>query len=171
MEEIKAQCRASSGDYIVARKLTESVELAAYEDGTYRMEAYLAPDPLRTFARGLLAMADEIDGGEAKPAVANPFKVGVCARVVTHRPDGADLEIGDAVTVVSVDGPDEDDTIRVRVLGGRRRWSVTRADLEVVIPDEPAPSARAQLLEQATALLPHPASADDLLRVAEYLAG
>jgi hypothetical protein len=64
---------------------------------------------------------------EAAPAL----KVGGQARVTIRRPDGAELEIGDVVYVVRIDGPHPGDTVQVRKSGGRV-WHIAREALEVL---------------------------------------
>ncbi|MFF1684459.1 MULTISPECIES: hypothetical protein [unclassified Streptomyces] len=74
MTEYIATCKTGEDDTITARADGESVELCAERNGRYMMEAYLLPANARIFARGVLALADEIDGGEQpEPA---PVKVG-----------------------------------------------------------------------------------------------
>jgi hypothetical protein len=80
MTEYTAQCRASRYDRITAQVYGDAVELAAHFSDEYAGETWLNPDAARTFARGILALADEIDGGEG---------------------DTPTLKIGDKVEVVA----------------------------------------------------------------------
>ncbi|MET7939694.1 hypothetical protein [Streptomyces sp. NPDC005302] len=71
-----ARCRDRSSDYIVATKRGADVELEMHVFGDYQGEVFANPADARTFARGILALADEIDGGEVKeaPAVDAPTR-------------------------------------------------------------------------------------------------
>jgi hypothetical protein len=59
-----AECAIDSADTITATRSSNRVEL----EPSSRVEVYLDPDDARTFARGILALADEIDGGEVAEA-------------------------------------------------------------------------------------------------------
>jgi hypothetical protein len=75
MDIYTAACVIDGGDTITAARSGDRVEL----EPSSRTEVYLDPAPARTFARGILALADEIDGGEVKeeaPAVKPVPQVG-----------------------------------------------------------------------------------------------
>jgi hypothetical protein len=66
MSEYVATCTASRHDTITAVGDGTTIELAARSHGERKMETFLSADKARTFARGILALADRIDGGEEK---------------------------------------------------------------------------------------------------------
>ncbi len=83
MTEYKAVCSSYNRDTITARCDGDAVELSARFSDTYAGETFLAPNAARTFARGILALADEIDGGEAEaPTLRRIPQVGDRVRVV-----------------------------------------------------------------------------------------
>lgn len=80
-----AECAIDSADTITATRSSNRVEL----EPSSRTEVYLDPDDARTFARGILALADEIDGGEAKeeaPAPARAPQIGDKVRILKDDP-------------------------------------------------------------------------------------
>lgn len=183
MTEYIAQCRAGQYDKIVARIDGDSVELAATSHGEHQMETYLIPDDARTFARGILALADEVDGGEAKaePATDSRPKVGDLLRITKDYPRHAPVKTGDVITVASVDYDDRyaaEDHVRFLADGdkpGDYEWFVPLSAVEPI--DEPESSAavtrptREAYLHQAAELLGANPSASDLIELADYLAG
>jgi hypothetical protein len=88
MTEYTATCAIDEDDTVTALRSDSRVEL----EPSSRASVFLDPGPARTFARGILALADEIDGGEA-PA-ARPIQVGDTVRVVT---DDSHLRTGEFV--------------------------------------------------------------------------
>ncbi|MGV9546803.1 hypothetical protein [Streptomyces ardesiacus] len=137
MTEYTATCNASSRDTITARVADGmSVELEARFSGEYKGEAYLTPTKARTFARGILALADEIDGGEAEeaPALRRIPKVGDRVRVVRSAPGDRGRHEGDVGTLDIVDANDPELTYRVRLTDRTTWWC---AEVEPV-GDEPA---------------------------------
>lgn len=102
MTEYKAVCRIDSNDYITASGLVETVTLRGFEDGEQVTYVSLPPRAARTFARGILALADGIDGGEAKPASSASIKVGDRVRVVDA--DGNSTFVGKVGTVKTLHG-------------------------------------------------------------------
>lgn len=75
MTEYTATCDYESADTVQAYGSGGAVWLNARQDGG-EASVKLYPTNARAFARGILALADEIDGGEA-----NPIKVGDQVRV------------------------------------------------------------------------------------------
>ncbi|MFB7479513.1 hypothetical protein ACFUEM_08815 [Streptomyces anulatus] len=185
MTEYTAQCRAGRHDKITARIDGDSVELAATSHGAHKMETYLHTDDARTFARGILALADEADGGKVRtrPADVEPEpladwekdilepKPKVGDRVCILRPEGCYRpehtgSLGLLTEIDSTDCP-----YRVRTDAGDIVWAYT---VEPASPSAVAITAptREAYLHQAADLLGHnPYSAHDLIKLADYLAG
>jgi hypothetical protein len=149
-------------DTINARRANRRVAL----EPSSRMEVYLDPADARTFARGILALADEIDGGEAKKEPA------VGARVrVTH--DDMTSNIGKCGTLLNVDkGGENQYTYRVlfdgmsAALGG-----VWVLDVE---PTDTPSDPRAELITRADEVLEERGldyTATDVIALARFLAG
>jgi hypothetical protein len=67
-ETYRAQCRWEQGDYMTVHGVGSSVQINAYQSNEFTSNAQLDPDDARTFGRGILALADEVDEGEDKPA-------------------------------------------------------------------------------------------------------
>jgi hypothetical protein len=110
MTEYVATCNASSHDTITAGGDGATIELVARSNGNRKMETFLSADKARTFARGILALADGIDGGEekdeAKPS--RPVKVGDRVRVVRNAYDYEDRGyIGRVGTLAFIDTDDQ----------------------------------------------------------------
>jgi hypothetical protein len=149
-------------DTINARRANRRVAL----EPSSRMEVYLDPADARTFARGILALCDEIDGGEAKKEPA----VGTRVRV-TH--DDMTSNIGKCGTLLNVDkGGENQYTYRVlfdgmsAALGGV--WV-----LDVEPTDTPA-DPRAELITRADEVLEERGldyTATDVIALARFLAG
>lgn len=171
MTEYIAQCKAGRYDKITARTDGSSlVELVATSRGKHMMETYLNPADARTFARGILALADEVDGGEGKaePADAVPPmpNVGDRVRVLTDDANNAEVATGDVFTVTSVGRSD---------FNTDAGWYFRPVDVEI-LPFSPATVAitrptREAYLHQAAELLGANPSASDLIELADYLAG
>lgn len=90
MAEYTAQCRYDGSERIVARKTSASVAFDGYISGGLEMNPYLSAADARTFARGILALADELDGGEAGVKPDTRLRIGDCVRVVrAEEPSGA----------------------------------------------------------------------------------
>jgi hypothetical protein len=149
----------------------------------------MQPDDARTFARGILALADEVDEGE-KAAESTPaeeptvrgIKVGDKARVLVDGAEGAEVLRGDVFVVSRLSGS----TIIVDFEEGDRtyKWYFREAESlekvtdepvidasKIVVLDDSAP-ARAALLSQARDLMSgEDYTAHDLIALADYLAG
>ncbi|MEU7039802.1 hypothetical protein AB0A77_01935 [Streptomyces varsoviensis] len=66
MQEITVHCDGHSGDYLSVTHDEGRAWVSACLDGHFQYDIILTPEKTRTFARGLLALADEIDG-ESEP--------------------------------------------------------------------------------------------------------
>jgi hypothetical protein len=112
----------------------------------------LRPDAARTFARGILALCDEIDGGEAKEApLATPVKVG--DRVVVTQNGMVyerDENVGREGTLLSIDHADPQQPYKVDVDGDGVWWCKEVAPVSV---SAPAPSPFAAHVDEAKRLL------------------
>ncbi|EHM24268.1 hypothetical protein SPW_7362 [Streptomyces sp. W007] len=170
MTEYIAQCRAGRHDKITARTDGGTVELAATHYGEHKMETFLSADAARTFARGILALADEVDGGEAKaePADVAPRMpdIGDRVRVLMDGANSAEVASGDVFTVTSVGRSD---------FNTDAGWYFRPGDVEI-LPVSPSAAAsttftREAYLHRAAELLGATPSASDLIELANYLAG
>jgi hypothetical protein len=174
MTEHIAQCRYDADQRVKAGQNGTSVIFTAYAEGSAVSDPFLTPADARTFARGILALADEVDGGEV--AEMSTVKVGDSVRVMTDGANFADVKAGDVFTVRGLDAADPGDIDA----GG---WIFRPTDVEkindkpvidmskVVALDDSAPS-RAALLEQAMDLMSgsQTYTATDLTELADYLA-
>ncbi|MDX2575945.1 hypothetical protein PV332_10675 [Streptomyces scabiei] len=91
MTDLNLTCAIDADDQICATRSSggKRIEFTAWADGKqHGVEVYADTDKARTFARGILALADEIDGGEvtAKPEPARRPQVGDRVRVVADDP-------------------------------------------------------------------------------------
>jgi hypothetical protein len=150
------QCRYDEGQRLQACINGASVVVEAFAGDEQVTEPFLTPADARAFARGILALADEVDGGE----------------VVATEP-------ADEPTVRDVTEYD----IRVDGDGANGLWYLNPDDVEkvddepviaaskIVVLDDSAPS-RAALLEQAMDLMSgsQTYTATDLTELADYLA-
>lgn len=80
MSEYEIKCTAIPTDRLVASIDGGDVYLQAHEGSDFKVSVFAKPAEARTFARGILALCDEIDGGEVAP---EPLKVGDRVRI-TH---------------------------------------------------------------------------------------
>jgi hypothetical protein len=116
----------------------------------------LNPSDARTFARGILALADEVDGGEAATTSAGvrPLQVGDRVRVVGSAPGDRGRHVGDVGTLDIIDPDDPSLPYRVRLSGDSTRWctEVERVDEPTDTP-QPTPSPFARYVEEAKRLL------------------
>jgi hypothetical protein len=78
-DRYRAQCKWQAGDFINAYLVGGDVFLAAHEAHAQTATTALVPAEARAFARGILALADRIDGGEAAD---DGFPVGTRVRVL-----------------------------------------------------------------------------------------
>ncbi|WP_406161071.1 hypothetical protein [Streptomyces canus] len=187
-----AQCEIDSDDAITASRSENRVEL----EPSSRTEVYLAPAKARTFARGILALADEIDGGDVEAeAPKRAPQVGDRVRVVKDDMNGFRrgefVGLVGTLTRVSSYAP-EGNGFKVQFGDGFGRhgdkvngtWNCT----EVELVDEPAPepaladwerdllagpsrSSRAKYVEEAKDLLSDkPAAVAHIIELAQWLA-
>jgi len=120
----------------------------------------LEADDARKFARGILALADEIDGGEAD-AMKPEIKVGDKVRIVRNSPWDGDKHVGRVGVLASVDSHDHVMPYRVSFPDDSYGWWCAEVELvDTTTPtDEPAPavepglSAFAAHVEEALSLL------------------
>ncbi|MFF1625618.1 hypothetical protein [Streptomyces sp. NPDC058272] len=182
MTEYVAICSSDEDDTITASVDGKAVELLARRGGRHMMETYLPVSDARTFARGILALADEIDGGEVaeEPTVTakwGAIKPGDKVRILIDTAECADVSAGDVFTVHKVD--ERCVTVDDTANGGHWYFSNTESielvdDVPAEPTDVPAParSSRAKYVEEAKELLGSTYfDADSLTRLAEFLAG
>ncbi|MFD9442105.1 hypothetical protein [Streptomyces sp. NPDC060001] len=154
-----ATCVMDADDQITAHSTGRRVALTPTGS-----DVYLNPLSARTFARGILALADGIDGGEAEETPTPRPKVGDRVRVVADDPYTKTGEFVGRTGVVRTVQPDgRTMPYRVRLDDSSGTWdegSWWCAKVELV--DDPAPlagesaparSSRAKYVEEAKALL------------------
>lgn len=181
MTTYTAQCEIDSTDTVTAARSSGRIELESHGS----REVYLDPAPARKFARGIIALADEIDGGEAKEGTAEPtLKPGDKIRILVDDAEFADVKQGDVLTVHEITTTTV--TVDDEVNGGfwyfrnEASWEKVvdepaepLADWERELLEGPTPtvrSSRARFVEEATSLLADkPAGVDQILRLAEWL--
>lgn len=187
MTEYRVDCNATShDDYMTAWRDGCDVYIRACKGGALASSVYADTEAARTFARGILALADEIDGGETEASLADrerellakpaPVKVGTRVRVLeaSWLPEAT----GELGTVCAP--TDQPGRIRVRMdrpgvcaVGDQLyadRWEILDAPADEPT-DTSAPTRGAQLVTQAKALLAgtdHTAS--DVVALARFLA-
>ncbi|MGW1547469.1 hypothetical protein [Streptomyces sp. NPDC002346] len=129
-----AQCRHDDDQRITAHHNNISIVLTGYADGELVTDPFLLPADARTFARGILALADEVDGGEVEKVASDSRpKVGDRLRVTEDNPRHCPVVTGDVITVVGTDY-DHDGADCVRVLHGddSYRWFIPLTAVEKV---------------------------------------
>ncbi|MGW1268151.1 hypothetical protein [Streptomyces sp. NPDC002491] len=160
MTEYTAECRISSFDTMRARiDDGEDVSIDAVKRGDVTMNVFLRPDDARTFARGIIALADEIDGGEA--AEAEPTRApqaGDRVRVVRNSPRSTDEHIGECGTLKRVDEFDDRLPYLVDLPTNSYWWCA-----EVELVDEPETAPVIKVGDKVRVLK------DDDLRAGEYV--
>jgi hypothetical protein len=186
VNEYVATCSSDGDDTITASVEGDTVELLAERCGNYKMETYLPPTDARTFARGIIALADKIDGGEVAEAdgpVKTPTrtpKVGDRVRVVrnVYSSEG-DVNVGKVGTLKELDLGDPQSHRVVFDDADDYGWWCA----EVALLDEPAEPAttlghvpvvslRGDFVTQAKTLLAgvEHTSAADVIHLAQFLA-
>jgi hypothetical protein len=186
MTEHVARCNSGIDDTITARRDSGTVELRAAKHGERVMEAYLYPADARTFARGILALADEVEGGEgeAEPAPVRLPQVGDRVRIVRngYASEGSE-HVGTVGTVKEVDPRSARARYRVSLPDDDYGWYCAEVELVDEAPesavkspaepatDAPTPSPRARYIDEARALFGDTYfEADGLIRLAQFLA-
>ncbi|MFJ3248374.1 hypothetical protein [Streptomyces sp. NPDC086782] len=145
MTEYDVACSSDSRDILTARIDGGTVELLAERGGLHKMEVYAQPDAARTFARGILALADEIDGGEApelKPCAAP--KIGDRVRIMRNSPSDGGDNVGTVGILAAIDSADTVLPYRVALPGSSYDWWCA----EVELVDEPEPDTRPKVGDQ-----------------------
>lgn len=182
-ETFRAQCNSAGGDYITAEVAGEKVELNAFNHHEYVMNAFVTVDNARTFARGILALADEIDCGETvaeTPTVTEtaPLKVGDKLRVTKDDVNFASVRVGDILTVNSVSGEAFTTDDKTGENGGDWYFSAEDIGNGLERIDEPALTIspeREALFRRAADLVKavgaRPDDPDAIVRAARFLAG
>jgi hypothetical protein len=132
-ETFRAQCNSASGDYVTAEISGDKVELVGHSGDDNVMNAFVTAINARTFARGILALADEIDGGEqvAVPApVRSRPKVGDRVAITKYRHTESGGYVGKEGTLEVVDLDDDYLTYRVQFDDAHGVWAadVRRVD-------------------------------------------
>ncbi|MFJ3588631.1 hypothetical protein ACIQUY_04985 [Streptomyces sp. NPDC090231] len=178
MTEYKITCQDDPNDRIQVSAYEGDSRVSFY---SHDISVYVSSADARTFARGILALADEVDGGEAKePEADSPVKVGDKVRVLVDDPDAqAGRFVGLAGTLAEMDLTDSSTPFMVRFGEGDHgdidgSWWCRRVELVTNEPiaTTPAPS-RAELLTQARMHMSDVTTytAADLIELADYLAG
>lgn len=139
MTEHKIACNSGVGDTLTVHGGGEEIGFVAATSDRFRNSVYVTASDARTFARGILALADEIDGGEAKePTTDTRPKVGDRLRVTVDTPRCAPVKAGDVITVIDVDYDDPgavEDFVRFLADGdgpGDYQWYVPLSATEPV---------------------------------------
>ncbi|GAA3018767.1 hypothetical protein [Streptomyces fulvorobeus] len=113
MSEHTITCTSGVSDTLTAQSsIGNDVAFYSRQGGVSKISVYAAPSDARTFARGILALCDEADGGEVKedPAatVEGPtvrgIKVGDKVRVLVDDAEYARVSRGDILCVTHVGG-------------------------------------------------------------------
>ncbi|WDM16694.1 hypothetical protein J3S85_37645 [Streptomyces lavenduligriseus] len=184
MIEYRLNCDADPTDYLTVDKDGGDLEFFAHRGGgSFLVSIYPTVDAARTFARGILALADEIDGGEAKEEP-KPAAVRVGDRFTVTRSflEWAHVRAGDVVTVVEFVDDDSGDFRAVIEGGSSHRWLFGPENIgngleplgTRVTADEPATVTDPRLTyfhqaEAALAEFEHTAA--DIIALARFLAG
>ncbi|MEV4037677.1 hypothetical protein [Streptomyces umbrinus] len=192
MNEYVAECAIDSSDRITASRSTGSRRIELVPSA--KVEVYLDPEDARTFARGILALADEIDGGEpeAEETPKPRPTVGDRVRVVKDDPHlrageytgmvGTLKSVSDAYGVELPYLVEFGDGSGSHGDKGNGKWNVAEVELvdeptpladweRDLLAETPASSARGKHIEEAKALLEGVHfDAASLVLVAQFLA-
>ncbi|CAM5410497.1 putative protein OS=Streptomyces microflavus OX=1919 GN=Smic_80650 PE=4 SV=1 [Streptomyces microflavus] len=87
MTEYKIRCENYTGDTLIVRRRGEEIEFVARTGSNDVHSVYPSPDAARTFARSILALADEVDGGEVKAEPASDSRPKMGDRVIVIEDD------------------------------------------------------------------------------------
>lgn len=189
-------CTGDPDDCFTVERESDDVYFVARDSAGRRVTAYVTPLTARTFARGILALADEIDGGETEEAPKRTPQVGDRVRVLYakyrrryHGVIGTVVSTTDAWQPMSgpvhpyrvkIDGEDYDVwAAEVEILdepaglldeAGLAEWERSLIESAEASAAEPVPSSFAVHVGHAKALL---AGTDhcgaDVIRLAEIL--
>ncbi|MCQ6554742.1 hypothetical protein NPS70_16275 [Streptomyces sp. C10-9-1] len=187
---VKLPCNLRAGDYLWAERSHDEVFIKAFDSREYVVGVLVAPAELRTFARGLLALANATDGGEEdapEEQVTPAIKVGDRVRVVK---DDSRFRTGEFVDKSGILMEADGTSFLIKFGDGTAEhgdpdngtWWVEEVELiesagadaacaPVVAPDDAPSSPRASLLDKACEYLPKGASGADLVAVARFLEG
>ncbi|MGW6855850.1 hypothetical protein [Streptomyces xanthophaeus] len=136
MTNPELKCMIYDTDRIKARQdptMGGRLVFECYGDHGLEVEVYAKPEAARTFARSILALADEVDGGKA---IDDRPRVGDRLRVMEDHPRHCPVVTGDLITVVATDyDHDGEDCVRFLVPENSYRWIIPLSAVERV--DEP----------------------------------
>ncbi|MFE5159099.1 hypothetical protein ACFRNT_11305 [Streptomyces sp. NPDC056697] len=176
----RAQCRWESDDYLTAERSGDAVHVVAFNEDGEAANASLNVDVARVFARGILALADEIDGGEAAShddSAAQNVKVGDRVLIVREWENDTSPDDGKSGTLDKLDLEDDAFPYRVRTDSDSHRtvWvheiQRERATTDADAADPSVAPGRAAYIEEAWKLAGEYADPADVLKYARFLAG
>lgn len=164
MTKYTENCTVATADDITAQVWDGRVDLTSRVDGG-ESSVYLAPSAARRWARGVLTLADQIEGVKD----ANTIEAGDRIRVLVDNASGSPLMRGTAHTVSEIEGS----TVRVPGGGARGMWHLDSDDVEKVTEDAPTLviPEREALLTRAKELVGEFADQSDVIATARFLAG
>jgi hypothetical protein len=173
MTEYTATCVHAGTDYLTARRRASKVKIYGFRSDNHVTDVYLSPAAARTFARGILALADKIDGGET-PSVDEPLKVGDRVEITTYRTSYYDSEYTGATGVLRQIDTDDlpylvDTDDKVTLWAVEVRHIV--ASPTVVDPSSVADPRRLAALKEAQEIAAHSDTSVDVLQTARFLLG
>ncbi|MGW1828878.1 hypothetical protein ACWCO0_09450 [Streptomyces tubercidicus] len=164
MHEYTLSCKVTPSDRLTAGTEHNAIVINAFSAGRCFTDVIPSPAAARAFARGLLALAGEVDGGvAAEPAGQDVVKIGdfveitedACTSVIGKRGEVVALDLGSTLPYFVKTGPHN------------RMWVSGVRKVSAVI--EHAPTRRALIDEARTAAGPD-ASPADVLAYARFLA-
>ncbi|WP_327379394.1 hypothetical protein [Streptomyces sp. NBC_01212] len=133
MTEYKIECTSGVGDTITACLQGEEIEVVARSMGSFTQSVYPSLATARTFARGILALADEVDGGEARE---EPVKVGDFVEITG---DDVSSYVGRRGYLRKIDGSDPDLPYLLKGNNGAGLYDWWARAVRKVDAPEPAP--------------------------------
>lgn len=166
------ECRHANRDYLTAQRdgLSTSVIIAASFDDGEQGAVYAEVAEARAFARGILALADEIDGGEAVASDGGAPKVGDDVLITKEFPDGTGSYTGSTGQLLSVNPSDGRFPYEVDVQG----YGPCAAHAVRKAPETPKSFATPRsiaLLAEARAMLSSAAPMESVVHLARFLGG
>ncbi|KDQ65667.1 hypothetical protein [Streptomyces sp. NTK 937] len=139
MTEHKIQCTSGVGDTITACRQGEEIEFVARSLDSFTQSVYPSLADARAFARGILALADEVDGGVATAASNTRPSVGDFVEITEDTSFGY---VGRRGYLRVVDENDPDYPYHVEMGNGESPFGWwTKAVRKVVDPIDTAPLA------------------------------